>query len=53
MLHFEFTPIDMTSIYQQEYALGWLTKYDVREYVQMKLITSTQYQLIVGEEYVS
>lgn len=53
MLHFEFTPIDMSSIYKQEYDLGWITKDNVKGYVQMGFVTPEQYQVIVGEEYVS
>lgn len=51
MLHFEFTPIDMSSIYKQEYDLGWITKETVKSYVMMGFVTPQQYEVIVGEAY--
>lgn len=51
MISFTFTPIDLTSLYKEQYSLGRIDKATLRSYVTYGFITKDQFQEISGDSY--
>ena len=47
-----FTPLDMTSLYKNEFDWGWITKDILKTYVEMGILSAEGYRKITGDDYV-